>query len=109
MNRLQGNVQKKGVSMTKSLIKTFCGLKTTIEQKNEQFLLTVSKLTAMTELIRRYEPAGHDGTWEALQGVAQIIEEITDECHDFRANTMETFESLDNCLCEVFEMTDMEA
>ncbi len=83
-------------------------LRNTIEQNGEQFLLTVSKLTAMTELIRQYEPAGHDGTWEAFQGIAQIIEEITDECHNFRANTMEIFEAVDNSLCELFGVENIE-
>ncbi|MDR1748028.1 MAG: hypothetical protein LBR47_03115 [Spirochaetaceae bacterium] len=62
----------------------------------------------MAELIRQYEPAGHDEAWEAFQGIAQIIEEITDECHIFRESTMEIFQALDNCLCELFGVTDVE-
>ncbi len=77
-------------------------LKEQIEQNGLHFLSTVSKLTAMTELIRQYEPAGHDESWEALQGIAQIIGEITDECHIFRESTMEIFQAIDNNLSELF-------
>ncbi len=78
----------------------FAKLKNEIEQNSEQFLLTVSKLTAMSELMRQYEPDGHDEAWEAFQGIAQIIEEITDECHTFHESTTEIFQAMDNCLCE---------
>ncbi len=83
-------------------------LKTEIEQNGEQFIATVSKLTAMTALIRQYEPAGHDEVWEAFQRIAQIIEEITDECYTFLESMMEIFQSLDNCLCELFGIEDIE-
>jgi hypothetical protein len=86
----------------------FVKLKDELEQNGEQFFLTVSKLTAMTELIRQYEPAGHDETWEAFQGIAQIIGEITDECYTFRTSTMEIFQAVDNTLCELFGITDIE-
>jgi hypothetical protein len=79
-----------------------------IEQNGEQFLATVSKLTAMTELIRQYEPDGHDEAWEVFQGIAQIIEEITDECHTFRASTMEIFQALDKNLSELFGIGGVE-
>jgi hypothetical protein len=60
-----------------------------LDEKGIAFVHAVTKITAISELLKKYDPEEMTYIWETCNGISRILKESVEECYSYK----ETVES----------------